>query len=50
MGFKFFEKDRKMALIQLGSQEEAVGALVAMHNYEFGPQQHLRVSFTKSVI
>jgi hnRNP-L/PTB/hephaestus splicing factor len=50
IAFKFFANDRKMALIQLDSQEEAVAALVGLHNYELAGRQHLRVSFTKSVI
>ncbi|XP_071953782.1 polypyrimidine tract-binding protein 3-like isoform X2 [Antedon mediterranea] len=49
-GFKFFPKDRKMALIQLNNLEESVEALVAMHNYPLGDNQHLRVSFSKANI
>ncbi|NWR92647.1 PTBP3 protein, partial [Furnarius figulus] len=49
-GFKFFQKDCKMALIQLGSVEEAVHALIELHNHDFGEHQHLRVSFSKSTI
>uniref|UniRef100_A0A8C5TRC9 Polypyrimidine tract binding protein 3 n=1 Tax=Malurus cyaneus samueli TaxID=2593467 RepID=A0A8C5TRC9_9PASS len=49
-GFKFFQKDCKMALIQLGSVEEAVHALIELHNHDFGENQHLRVSFSKSTI
>ncbi|XP_030049301.1 polypyrimidine tract-binding protein 3-like [Microcaecilia unicolor] len=48
--FKFFQKDRKMALIQLGSVEEAILALIDLHNTELGESQHLRVSFSKSTI
>ncbi|VVC39894.1 Hypothetical protein CINCED_3A004085 [Cinara cedri] len=48
--FKFFPKDRKMALIQMDSQEEAVAALIKMHNYRLSEQNHLRVSFSKSNI
>jgi polypyrimidine tract-binding protein 2 len=48
--FKFFPKDRKMALIQLGSVEEAVAALIKMHNYQLSDSSHLRVSFSKSTI
>ncbi|XP_067677608.1 polypyrimidine tract-binding protein 2-like isoform X6 [Haliotis asinina] len=48
--FKFFPKDRKMALIQMGSVDEAVMALIAMHNYQMGENSHLRVSFSKSTI
>ncbi|KAL7642751.1 UNVERIFIED_CONTAM: hypothetical protein RMT77_006039 [Armadillidium vulgare] len=48
--FKFFPKDRKMALIQLSSVEEAVSALIKMHNYQLADASHLRVSFSKSTI
>ncbi|XP_075236008.1 polypyrimidine tract-binding protein 1 heph isoform X3 [Lycorma delicatula] len=48
--FKFFPKDKRMALIQLGSLEEAVAALIKMHNYQLSEQNHLRVSFSKSNI
>uniref|UniRef100_T1J756 RRM domain-containing protein n=1 Tax=Strigamia maritima TaxID=126957 RepID=T1J756_STRMM len=48
--FKFFPKDRKMALIQMASNEEAVTALINMHNYQLGDSSHLRVSFSKSTI
>jgi len=50
VAFKFFQKDRKMALIQMSTVEEAVHALIALHNYELGNSHHLRVSFTKSII
>ncbi|NXU19653.1 PTBP3 protein, partial [Pardalotus punctatus] len=49
-GFKIFQKDCRMALIQLGSVEEAVHALIELHNHDFGENQHLRVSFSKSTI
>ncbi|XP_012878259.1 PREDICTED: polypyrimidine tract-binding protein 1 isoform X2 [Dipodomys ordii] len=49
-GFKFFQKDRKMALIQMGSVEEAVQALIDLHNHDLGENHHLRVSFSKSTI
>ncbi|XP_065155545.1 polypyrimidine tract-binding protein 2 isoform X3 [Atheta coriaria] len=48
--FKFFPKDRKMALIQLPSMDEAVVALIKMHNYQLSESNHLRVSFSKSSI
>ncbi|UYV80438.1 PTBP2 [Cordylochernes scorpioides] len=56
--FKFFpsgvgwvcSKDKKMALIQLGSLEEAITALIKMHNYQLSESSHLRVSFSKSTI
>lgn len=40
-GFKFFQKDHKMALIQMGSLEEAVQALIDLHNYNLGENHHL---------
>ncbi|XP_072048660.1 polypyrimidine tract-binding protein 1-like isoform X3 [Amphiura filiformis] len=49
-GFKFFPKDRKMALIQMGSTEEAVHALIALHNKQLSESNHLRVSFSKSQV
>lgn len=48
--FKFFQKDRKMALIQLGSLEDAILALIELHNHDLGDNHHLRVSFSKSMI
>ncbi|CRK94842.1 CLUMA_CG008334, isoform A [Clunio marinus] len=48
--FKFFPKDHKMALLQLGSIEEAVQALIKMHNHQLSESNHLRVSFSKSNI
>lgn len=48
--FKFFPKDRKMALVQLGGVDEAVTALVKLHNYQLSETSHLRVSFSKSTI
>ncbi|KAF1385232.1 hypothetical protein PFLUV_G00105600 [Perca fluviatilis] len=48
--FKFFQKDHKMALIQMGSVEEAVEALIEFHNHDLGENHHLRVSFSKSSI
>ncbi|XP_055729595.1 polypyrimidine tract-binding protein 3 isoform X1 [Salvelinus fontinalis] len=48
--FKFFQKDRKMALIQLSSVEEAIQALIDLHNHDLGENHHLRVSFSKSTI
>ncbi|EGV93392.1 Polypyrimidine tract-binding protein 1 [Cricetulus griseus] len=35
-GFKFFQKDGKMALIQMGSVEEAVRALIELHDHDLG--------------
>ncbi|XP_013177892.1 PREDICTED: polypyrimidine tract-binding protein 1 isoform X3 [Papilio xuthus] len=48
--FKFFPKDRKMALVQLMSIDDAVAALIKMHNYQLSESNHLRVSFSKSSI
>jgi len=50
VAFRFFMKDRKMALVEMSSVEESVEALINLHNYQFGDKQNLRVSFTKSVI
>ncbi|XP_022657541.1 polypyrimidine tract-binding protein 3-like isoform X6 [Varroa destructor] len=50
VAFKFFPKDRKMALLQLPSIEEAVIALIKMHNFQLSDSSHLRVSFSKSTI
>uniref|UniRef100_A0A1A8ANJ5 Polypyrimidine tract binding protein 2a n=1 Tax=Nothobranchius furzeri TaxID=105023 RepID=A0A1A8ANJ5_NOTFU len=47
--FKFFQ-DHKMALIQMSTVEEAIQALIDLHNYSMGGNQHLRVSFSKSSI
>jgi len=48
--FKFFPKDRKMALVQLNSVDDAVSALMKLHNYQLSETSHLRVSFSKSTI
>uniref|UniRef100_A0A673AXX0 Polypyrimidine tract binding protein 3 n=1 Tax=Sphaeramia orbicularis TaxID=375764 RepID=A0A673AXX0_9TELE len=48
--FKFFQKDRKMALMQLASVDEAIEALVTLHDRQLDHNQHLRVSFSKSTI
>ena len=48
--FKFFPNDHRMALIQLSSVEEAILALIKMHNHQLGQSHHLRVSFSKSTI
>ncbi|XP_078127234.1 polypyrimidine tract-binding protein 3-like [Sander vitreus] len=48
--FKFFQKDRKMALMQLASVEEAVEALITLHDRPLDHSTHLRVSFSKSTI
>lgn len=46
----FHRKDHKMALLQLGSIEEAVQALIKLHNHQLSESNHLRVSFSKSNI
>lgn len=47
--FKFFPKDHKMALIQLPTVEDAVDALIKMHDFIF-EGNNIRVSFSKSRI
>lgn len=39
-----------MALMQLASVEEAIEALVTLHDHQLDHNQHLRVSFSKSTI
>lgn len=48
--FKFFPKDRKMALIRFNSIEHATIALIKMHNFQISDDNNLRVSFSKSVM
>ncbi|XP_035306132.1 polypyrimidine tract-binding protein 1 isoform X3 [Cricetulus griseus] len=48
--FKFFPKDHKMALIRMGSVEEAIQALVDLHGHLLGQNHHLRVSFSRITI
>jgi polypyrimidine tract-binding protein 1 len=50
VGFKFFHKDCKMALLQMNSIEEAANGLIAMHNFQLAETCHLRVSFSKSSV
>uniref|UniRef100_A0A3B4FBT2 RRM domain-containing protein n=1 Tax=Pundamilia nyererei TaxID=303518 RepID=A0A3B4FBT2_9CICH len=45
-----YRKDHKMALIQVGSVEEAIESLIEFHNHDLGENHHLRVSFSKSSI
>ncbi|XP_066517741.1 polypyrimidine tract-binding protein 2b [Hoplias malabaricus] len=47
--FKFFQ-DRKMSLLQMSTVEEAIQALIDLHNYDMGGGHRLRVSFSKSTI
>jgi len=46
-GFKFFPKDRKMALVQLASVEDAVTGLMKMHNYQVRSISNFKVDGTK---
>ena len=48
--FKFFPKDRRMALIQLSSLDEAIVCLVMLHDFMLSDTNHLRVSFSKGHI
>ncbi|XP_061217249.1 polypyrimidine tract-binding protein 3 [Neopsephotus bourkii] len=48
--FRFIQKKCRMALIQLGSVEEAFHALIALHNHDLGEENHLRISFSKYTI
>ncbi|XP_030311035.1 polypyrimidine tract-binding protein 2 isoform X5 [Calypte anna] len=48
--FKFFQRDHKMALLQMSTVEEAIQALIDLHDYNLGENHHLRVSFSKSTI
>ena len=43
-------RDRKMALLQMGTVEEAIQVLIDLHNYDMGAGHRLRVSFSKSTI
>ncbi|KAI6242681.1 hypothetical protein M3Y99_00173600 [Aphelenchoides fujianensis] len=42
--FQFFQRDHKMALVQLEDVETAIEALIAMHNHKLADNAHLRVS------
>lgn len=48
-GFKF-KNNRKMALIQMGSVEEAIQALIDLHNHHVDKKYYLQVSFSKSTV
>ena len=50
VGFKFFENNRKMALLQMSSVDEAVHALIFLHGYPIAEGSSIRVSFSKSKI
>ncbi|VDO77504.1 unnamed protein product, partial [Schistosoma margrebowiei] len=47
---KSFKADKKMALIEFANLEEAVSALITMHNYPIEENMHIRVSFSKSAL
>uniref|UniRef100_A0A8C7UIV1 Polypyrimidine tract binding protein 2b n=1 Tax=Oncorhynchus mykiss TaxID=8022 RepID=A0A8C7UIV1_ONCMY len=47
--FKFFQ-GHKMALLQMSTVEEAIQALMDLHNYDMGSNHNLKVSFSKSTI
>ncbi|OPJ89191.1 polypyrimidine tract-binding protein 3 [Patagioenas fasciata monilis] len=49
-GFRFFRNNCRTALIQLGSVEEAVHALIELHNRDLGQNRNLRVSFSKHTL
>lgn len=49
VAIKFFSKDRRMALVEFESVEEAVEELINMHNYSIN-NQNIRVSFSKTSI
>lgn len=48
--FRFFQKDRRMALLQMASVDEAIRALVELHNEKLSETNHLRVSFSRTQI
>ncbi|XP_061873808.1 polypyrimidine tract-binding protein 3 isoform X1 [Colius striatus] len=48
--FRFLEKHCKTALIQLGSVEEAVEALIDLHSHDLGENRYLQISFSKSTV
>lgn len=48
--FVFHTRDRKMALLQMATVEEAIQALIDLHSYDMGRGHRLRVSFSKSTI
>ena len=45
--FRFFAKDHKMAVVQMETVDDAVTALIKLHNYQLAESSHLRVSFSK---
>ncbi|VDP91467.1 unnamed protein product [Echinostoma caproni] len=49
-GFRFMQKDKKMALVQLDSIDTAIQALIELHNTQLTENSHLRISFSKSAV
>ena len=49
VNFKFFAKDKRMALIQMATLDEAMDSLIHLHNHEL-MGQNIRVSFSKQPI
>ncbi|CAL8090568.1 unnamed protein product [Calicophoron daubneyi] len=49
-GFRFMQKDKKMALVQLDTVDIAIQALIELHNSQLTENSHLRISFSKSAI
>ncbi|TGZ61450.1 hypothetical protein CRM22_008000 [Opisthorchis felineus] len=49
-GFRFLQKDRRMALVQLESVDTAIQALIELHNSQLTENSHLRISFSKSMV
>jgi len=47
VNFRYFHNDQKMAVLKMSSQEEAIAALVALHNTQLDGKT-LKVSFSKS--
>ncbi|CAI2734990.1 unnamed protein product [Schistosoma spindalis] len=47
---KSFKADKKMALIEFSNLEEAVSALITMHDYPIEENMRIRVSFSKSAL
>eukprot|EP00128_Syssomonas_multiformis_P001532 Colp12_sorted_trinity150504_noHs@3039 len=48
VNFRFFPNNPKMGLLQMATTDEAVHALIFLHNHRFGERSYLRVSFSKS--
>eukprot|EP00697_Spironema_sp_BW2_P016336 gnl/Spiro4/7522_TR3936_c0_g1_i1.p1 gnl/Spiro4/7522_TR3936_c0_g1~~gnl/Spiro4/7522_TR3936_c0_g1_i1.p1 ORF type:complete len:518 (+),score=121.47 gnl/Spiro4/7522_TR3936_c0_g1_i1:87-1556(+) len=46
VSFKFFENNRKMALVQMGDIDEAVRALIYLHNHRLG-ETNLKITFSR---